>query len=148
MDPVMRTAAATPTTATPNIKATAPTAVATKTTTGSTSLFDKDAFLKLLVAQVRYQDPSKPLDSSQFISQSAQFTTVEELQKLESAITQSSAAQRLLLSSSLIGKQVVGVAADGTAVNGTVTSVKISGSTSTVVVGRQELPVESVSLIS
>ena len=41
---------------------------------------DKDMFLQLLVAQMKYQDPMNPTDSSQFLSQSAQFTALEKMQ--------------------------------------------------------------------
>ena len=41
---------------------------------------DKDMFLQLLVAQMRYQDPMNPTDSSQFLAQSAQFTALEKMQ--------------------------------------------------------------------
>ena len=36
------------------------------------------AFLKLLVAQLKYQDPSKPMDSSEFMAQNAQLTALEK----------------------------------------------------------------------
>ena len=39
---------------------------------------DKDMFLQLLVAQMKYQDPMNPTDSSEFLSQSAQFTALEK----------------------------------------------------------------------
>ena len=61
-------ASTTPTTTTP-----------TTTDSNFTSTVDKDMFLKLLVAQLRYQDPSNPVDSSQFLSQTAQFSMVEQL---------------------------------------------------------------------
>jgi flagellar basal-body rod modification protein FlgD len=41
-------------------------------------LSDKDTFLQLLVAQLRYQDPSQPADGLQFVTQLAQFTTLEQ----------------------------------------------------------------------
>ena len=41
---------------------------------------DKDMFLQLLVAQLRYQDPMNPTDSSEFLAQSAQFTALEKMQ--------------------------------------------------------------------
>ncbi|WP_243663294.1 flagellar hook assembly protein FlgD [Rhodothermus marinus] len=40
---------------------------------------DKEAFLRLLVTQLRYQDPINPLDSREFAAQLAQFSTVEQL---------------------------------------------------------------------
>jgi flagellar basal-body rod modification protein FlgD len=39
---------------------------------------DKNTFLKLLVAQVRYQNPLNPSDGIQFVTQLAQFTTLEQ----------------------------------------------------------------------
>ena len=42
----------------------------------------KDVFLKLLVAQLKYQDPSNPADSSQMMSQTATFTQVEKLEEI------------------------------------------------------------------
>ena len=42
----------------------------------------KDTFLKLLVAQLRYQDPSNPASSSEFMAQTATFTQVEKLEEI------------------------------------------------------------------
>lgn len=69
---------------------------------------DKDAFLKLLVAQLRYQDPSKPVDSSEFMAQTAQFTQVEKLEQLSSDSTATLSLQQGLAASSLVGKKSPG----------------------------------------
>ncbi len=61
---------------------------------GSSSL-GKDAFLKLLVAQLSHQDPLKPMDGTQMISQLAQFSALEQ------AVAQSSKLD--LLSAQLTG---------------------------------------------
>ena len=47
---------------------------------------DKDMFLKLLVAQLQYQDPLNPQEDTEFIAQLAQFTQVEEMQKVNSTL--------------------------------------------------------------
>lgn len=50
----------------------------------SGSSLDKDAFLKLLVTQMQYQDPLEPTSNTEYMSQLAQFSSVEELQNLSS----------------------------------------------------------------
>ncbi len=50
----------------------------------SGSSLDKDAFLKLLVTQMQYQDPLEPTSNTEYMAQLAQFSTVEELQNLSS----------------------------------------------------------------
>ncbi len=70
-----------------------------KDTTGSSTL-GKDAFLQLLVTQMQYQDPLKPSTDTEYISQLAQFSSLEEMQNLNSAVNNSSAYN-------LVGKNVI-----------------------------------------
>lgn len=86
---------------------------------------DKDTFLKLLVAQLKYQDPSKPVDSSQFIAQSAQFTMVEKLEELASAAKASAAAERATTAGAYLGRSVTGTSDGGMPVTGVVTAVDV-----------------------
>ena len=51
----------------------------------SSTMLDRDAFLKLLVAQLKYQDPSKPVDASEMISQSASLSVVDKLDQISTA---------------------------------------------------------------
>lgn len=67
----------------------------------------KDDFLRLLVTQLRNQNPLNPLDQNQFLSQTAQFTALEELQNIGKAIEemkQSGGASSLAQASALIGR--------------------------------------------
>jgi flagellar basal-body rod modification protein FlgD len=66
----------------------------------------KDAFLKLLVAQMKYQNPMEPTDSSSFITQSAQFTLVEQMENVASANADMLAGQLNSTAASLVGKAV------------------------------------------
>lgn len=66
----------------------------------------KDAFLKLLVAQLRYQDPMNPADGTEFISQTAQFTVVERLENLVKQNEELMASQNAIAGSSLVGREV------------------------------------------
>lgn len=67
-----------------------------------------DQFLTLLVAQLKNQDPTNPIENEQFVSELAQLQTLEQQQKLaetnQSLLLQSS----LATGASLIGKDVVG----------------------------------------
>jgi flagellar basal-body rod modification protein FlgD len=111
---------------TPISAVTNPTPTTAGTGTGNSSL-GKDAFLKLLVAQLKYQDPSSPTDGAQFMAQTAQFTQVEKLDAIEAAITSALASQSVYGASSLIGRTVSWTAADGSTATGTVTSASFSG---------------------
>ncbi|MCR4903203.1 MAG: flagellar hook capping protein [Butyrivibrio sp.] len=72
----------------------------TKTTTTTASGYDKDAFMNILVAQMKYQDPLEPTSNTEYISQYAQFSQVEQLQNMADAMTLSRA-------SDLVGKTVI-----------------------------------------
>ena len=66
----------------------------------STSDMNKDTFLQLLVAQMKYQDPLEPTSNTEYISQYATFTQVEEIQNMASTMELSRA-------SSLVGEEVI-----------------------------------------
>jgi flagellar basal-body rod modification protein FlgD len=68
--------------------------------------FGQDTFLKLLVAQLKYQDPLHPADATQFLTQTAQFTQLETLQKIEKQQETQAHASEMLAASSMVGRQV------------------------------------------
>ena len=74
---------------------------------------DKDMFLQLLVAQMKYQDPMNPTDSSQFLAQSAQFTALEKMQDVADKTAQLFQAAISFGASGLIGKTVSWSDSDG-----------------------------------
>ena len=69
-----------------------------KKTTTSNGM-DKDAFLQLLVAQMKYQDPLEPTSNTEYISQYATFSQVEQIQNM-------AATMELSRASSMVGKLV------------------------------------------
>jgi flagellar basal-body rod modification protein FlgD len=81
----------------------------TETTVAPSNNLDKNSFLKLLTAQLQYQDPLNPMDNSAFVAQLAQFSSVEQLQSANArldtlAIAQASNNQ--LQATGLVGKEV------------------------------------------
>jgi flagellar basal-body rod modification protein FlgD len=86
------------------------TGTAAPTTSLSSSSQDFDRFLKLLTAQMKYQDPMQPTDPTQFVAQLAQFSQVEQQTKsntlLQSILDQVSGAGSLSQNAALIGKSV------------------------------------------
>jgi flagellar basal-body rod modification protein FlgD len=104
----------------------------------------QDAFLKLLVAQMRYQDPSNPTDGTQFMAQTAQFTQVEKLSQLVTDQQTMMSTQRMLSAGTMVGRTVSYPGPDGAPVTGVVTSASFSGSDPTLRVGDMDVPLSFV----
>jgi flagellar basal-body rod modification protein FlgD len=124
-----------------NASGAAPTPSATRKTGGE---LGKDDFMKLLVAQLRYQDPSSPTDPSAFMAQTAQFTMLEKLTNLADGQEQLVMAQLQFGASNLVGKTVTYVGADNTETTGVVSVVTFTGSNPTLKVGDKDVPLSSV----
>ena len=76
---------------------------------GTTKETSKETFIKLLVAQLEHQNPLSPMDNMQFTQQLAQFTSLEQLQSMNtnlSALMQAQTTTNGLQAATLIGKQV------------------------------------------
>ena len=84
----------------------------------------KDMFLKLLVAQLKFQNPMEPVDSSQFMAQTAQFTMVEKLQALAAQTDVLVAGEASQRAAGLLGSQVTYVDGSGAEQKGVVTGTK------------------------
>ena len=69
-------------------------------------ILDKDDFLLIMIEQLKNQDPTSPMDSDKFMSQMAQFTTMEQLVNLNQGFTDMMRLQQINNASALIGKQV------------------------------------------
>ncbi len=107
-----------------NVSSLTGSAATTMTTGQSTNGEDKDMFLKLLVAQMKYQDPSKPTDSTQYLQQMAQFSMVEKLDEMAEAQAKSTTSNQLQSAVGMIGRTVNYGAGDA-AGSGAVTSVTV-----------------------
>lgn len=86
------------------------------------STVDYQSFLKLLVAQMKNQDPTAPMDSTDYVAQLATFSQVEQTVQTNSKLDQILQAQALSQASSLIGRTLT--SADGS-ISGKVAEVKL-----------------------
>jgi len=109
------------------------------------SNLDKDAFLNLLVTQLRYQNPLEPMKDTEFISQMAQFTSLEQA-KNTNKITKINAAYNM------VGKFVIGTIKDESGnlkeVAGIVDSVRVEKDEAYLVVDSKEIPYEAVNEVT
>ena len=121
----------------------------TAPTGGATNQVDpqtmgKDTFLKLLVAQLKYQNPMQPVDSSQFMAQTAQFTMVEKLEAMAAqtdALVAGEASQR---AAGLLGRQVSWLDGQGAAQSGVVTGTRLGSDGPVLLLGTTEVPLSQV----
>src|SRR5262245_66299112 len=104
-----------------------PTSAAASAALNQPAAFGLQDFMKILLTQLQYQDPLKPMDNQQFMSQIAQFTTLEQSQQLNDKIDKLLSIQSATQSIGLIGK-TVDVNATSGAFSGVVTALSLSGS--------------------
>lgn len=82
-------------------------------------------FMKILLTQLTYQDPLKPMDNQEFIAQVAQFTSLEQMQQVNTKVEQLVANQAALQSIGLMGR-IVDVNVNGAVTTGTVVELSLS----------------------
>jgi len=110
----------------------------------------KQDFLKLLVQQMRNQDPFAAADSGAFLEQMASFSNLEQTQNLNQSIgalialqSQNAAIQDLTAGSALIGYEIVYEGEDGPR-SGVVESVSVGSGGTTLKVGGEKVPLLAI----
>ncbi|TPI40523.1 flagellar hook assembly protein FlgD [Mesorhizobium sp. B3-1-9] len=91
----------------------------------SKTAVDYQSFLKLLIAEMKNQDPTKPMDSTQYVAQLATFSQVEQSVQTNTKLDQIMQSSALSQADALIGRSIT--SADGKT-TGTVASVTLSSS--------------------
>lgn len=130
----------------------APTATAgtgaTTPVTPPKKALDAEVFLQLLVAQMKNQDPSSPLDTNEMMAQTTQLAMMEQLTALADTFTESFALSMRQTAAGLVGTQASYVDADGVTRTGLVTKVSFENSVPLVTIGDATVPLDAVSGIS
>src|SRR5690554_1373042 len=116
----------------------------TQSTASALGGLGSDAFLKLLVAQLRYQNPLQPTDPSSMLGQTAQSTTVETLQTLADLQRELMGFHEAVGAMSMIGRHVTAVGFDGDPVAGIVEKVRFAPEGVLLTVDGVEIPLASV----
>lgn len=127
---------------------------ATYTPVAPTSAIDrpdqmgKDTFLKLLVAQLKYQDPSNPASNTEVMAQTAAFSQVEKLEQLLTQNASIATSQAAMTAGAMVGQYVTYTATDGAQISGTVNSVRFDVGGSTLLVDGKEVPMGALVQVS
>ncbi|WP_250447937.1 flagellar hook assembly protein FlgD [Actinotalea sp. C106] len=132
----------------------------TETTVAATSLhstatpateakkeMDSEVFLALLVAQLRNQDPTSPMDTTEMMAQSTQLASMEQLTALTDTSRESFALQMRVAAAGMVGQEVSFVDADGVTQTGIADSVSFAYEVPQVKVGEWTIPLDAVSLV-
>lgn len=106
---------------------------------------DGEMFLQLLVAQLRAQDPSSPMDTNAMMTQTAQLASMEQLTTMSNTSQESFSLQMRVAASSLIGKEVGYIDSDGKAQKGIASAVSFADSVPTVTIGTKSIRLDAIS---
>ncbi|GAA3795415.1 flagellar hook capping FlgD N-terminal domain-containing protein [Cellulomonas soli] len=117
------------------------------TTEAASNDLSSDDFLQLMIAQLRNQDPSEPMDSSALMQQTTQMSTMQSLVELTATSREQFAVSMRMAAANLVGQTVTWADADGVTQTGVVGSVSYAGAVPTVKVGTTEIALDSVASV-
>lgn len=114
---------------------------------GAAAGMGKDDFMQLLIAQLKNQDPMKPMEDKEFITQLAQFSSLEAMEKMTTQMEDLTSSQMLVEAATLIGKQITAKLPTGEVVTGTISQVKMLSGKPTAVVNGKEIETSLITQI-
>lgn len=123
----------------------------TQQTTATTGVNDlgRDQFLMLLLAQLRNQDPLKPMEDREFITQLAQFNVLEQMQQMNEGLMAMMYMDQFAQASALVGRTVEALdPATGYVVSGQVTEVYFDRGVAELLLNGTRIGLENVTKVS
>ena len=106
---------------------------------------DSETFMSLLVAQLRNQDPSSPMDTNQMIAQTTQLAMMEKLTALSTTADENFSLQMRTAAAALVGQRVTYTDAAGASVTGIASAVSYAGPVPQVTVGTASVALDAIS---
>jgi flagellar basal-body rod modification protein FlgD len=111
---------------------------------GITSQVGQDQFLKLMVAQLKSQDPLEPIKDQEFLGQLAQFSTLSGIEKLNASFGDMLSLQQITQGADLMGQQIVYRTADNQTARGTVQGFAVNEGRIELQVGNDAVTLDKV----
>ena len=105
----------------------------------------KDSFLKLLVTELRHQDPTKPMEDKEFIAQMAQFSSLEQMSQLNKEMKTLVSSSKSAEAYGILGKNIEAYdPVQKKAIKGMVSSVFYKGEELMIGVGKEEVSMKNI----
>lgn len=133
---------------TTNTTSTSSTGSSSKSSLGEAAGLGKDDFMTLLIAQLKNQDPMKPMEDKEFITQLAQFSSLEATEKLNTQLDELLGSQSLVQAATLIGKQATAKLPSGETLTGIISEVRMLSGQPTVILNGQEVDTSLITVLN
>ncbi|MGE3912483.1 MAG: flagellar hook capping FlgD N-terminal domain-containing protein [Chloroflexota bacterium] len=114
---------------------------------GAAAGMGKDDFMQLLIAQLKNQDPMKPMEDKEFITQLAQFSSLEAVEKMNSQLEELLGSQSLVQAATLIGKQATAKLTTGETLTGVISEVRMISGQPTAIINGQEVDTSLITVL-
>lgn len=127
-------------------------ATATQPQTGDSMLealggMGSGGFMKLMIAQLQYQNPMEPTDTNEMMAQTATLAQVDSMQQLVQAQQRDLGLQQAVMAAGMLGNEITATDADGLAVVGVVEGVRYTTDGPVLTVGDSEVRLDAISEI-
>jgi len=111
-------------------------------------MLGQNEFLKLLVTQMRNQDPMQPVSDTEFIAQMAQFSSLEQTKEMSADIAKLRQGNDFQQATALLGKNVRLAFGDNAFTNGIVTDLEVKDGETRIVVGDKLFTLDQVTSVN
>ena len=105
---------------------------------------DSEVFMTLLVAQLRHQDPSSPMDTTEMMAQQTQLASMEKLTEISEVTQEQFALTMRMAAMGMVGREVSYLAEDGSAVAGQAASASFAAAVPTISVDGEAIDIDRI----